>query len=1098
MVATRRTSSRLAVSVEISTSPSGAQTTKKTTTKSNTVTKRRISKVIEEEDPEDGSNHPDDYPAGHLDDTTKAAVANQAGSAPVVKRRRTHLKASLTESEVGSIASFAFSREGTIETPDTSLSEIAAEESRGIQGRIEELDYNYNGDDEPLINKAKGRNKGKGKAVVPPSVGEGTDEEEFDEVEQEQVEEDIPRRSTRTRTATTAKATAKGKGKGKAVVTPSVGEQSDQDLGEEEEEVEEEYTSRRNTRTRATTTTKPTAKGKGKGTSHSTAVSIADSQDLEEIESTPRKAPARNKGKGKAPATSLDIDDLADFDLEEEEEENITPRARNKEKGHSKPRLAAYVMEGFSDESPLSEIDNPSQESEEEEYIPTSGGRGRAARKATARVHNKASAVEEDDDDEDESDFIGISSDSEGDVYEDDSDAPMVSRNKRPVAAATVVVDPAPKRSNRPAIRYPVGSTRAERATMNLYHQHPELRTVFEDLDHRPMIPVQEDPQPEGLSLSLLPFQKEGLHWLRAQERSDFRGGILADEMGMGKTIQTLSLIMSDPTAKPNLVVAPTVAVMQWKSEIEKYDTNKVLKVYVYHGANRTSSIKELSGYNVIITTYNILESVYRKQEQGFKRQSGLFKEKSAIHGVSYHRVILDEAHNIKDRSCNTAKSVYALKTTYKLCLSGTPLQNRIGELFSLLRFLELDPFAYYFCRNCDCKSLHWKFTNRRNCDTCGHHPMSHICFFNWALLKPIQNEGNEGGGAQAFRNIHRLMRHIMLRRTKKEREEDLGLPPKVVTIRRDKFSEEELDLYDSIYNDGKRKFDTYVAQGVVLNNYANIFTLITRMRQMADHPDLVLRKHAEEGQNTLVCSLCEEEAEDAIKSRCHHTFCRDCASRYISSFVGQLPDDLPECPRCHIPLVIDLQQAEIALDEATAGVKKGSIINRINMATWRSSTKIEALCEELYKLRSPNSTTKSIVFSQFTSMLQLISWRLSRAGFRCVTLEGSMSPQQREATINSFMNNIEVEVFLVSLKAGGVALNLIEANQVFLMEPWWNPSVEWQAADRIHRIGQRRGCRVVRLVIEDSIESRIVELQEKKERMIQVCVIRVPRSWRV
>jgi DNA repair protein RAD16 len=94
---------------------------------------------------------------------------------------------------------------------------------------------------------------------------------------------------------------------------------------------------------------------------------------------------------------------------------------------------------------------------------------------------------------------------------------------------------------------------------------------------------------------------------------------------------------------------------------------------------------------------------------------------------------------------------------------------------------------------------------------------MSHLCFFNYACLKPIQNNGNEGEGAVAFQNIHKLMKHIMLRRTKKEREEDLGLPPKVVRIRRDNFSEEELDLYDSIYSDGKRKFDTYVAQGVVL-----------------------------------------------------------------------------------------------------------------------------------------------------------------------------------------------------------------------------------------------------------------------------------------
>jgi len=309
-------------------------------------------------------------------------------------------------------------------------------------------------------------------------------------------------------------------------------------------------------------------------------------------------------------------------------------------------------------------------------------------------------------------------------------------------------------------------------------------------------------------------------------------------------------------------------------------------------------------------------------------------------------------------------------------------------------------------------------------------------------------------------------------------------LPPKTVKIRRDRFTEEELDLYASVYSDSKRKFDTYVAQGVVLNNYANIFTLITRMRQMADHPDLVLRKHAEQGQNTLVCVMCDDEAEDAIKSRCHHTFCRDCVTKYMDSFdgAGEL-----ECPKCHVELTIDLTQPAIEVDELVH--KRGSIINRIDMSKWRSSTKIEALCEELCKLRSPSQTTKSIVFSQFTSMLQLIEWRLHRAGFKTVMLEGSMSPIQREATIKHFMEHVEVEVFLVSLKAGGVALNLIEANQVFIMDPWWNPSQEWQAADRIHRIGQTRPCRITRLVIQDSIESKIVELQEKKERMINATV---------
>lgn len=438
----------------------------------------------------------------------------------------------------------------------------------------------------------------------------------------------------------------------------------------------------------------------------------------------------------------------------------------------------------------------------------------------------------------------------------------------------------------------------------------------------------------------------------------------------------------------------------------------------------------------------------------------------------------------MQDRTSNTAKAVFALKTKYKLCLSGTPLQNRIGELFSLLRFLEIDPFAYYYCRKCPCKQLQWKFSNNRSCDSCGCSPMSHISFFNYECLKPIQRDGNTGAGKIAYNNIRHLLKHIMLRRTKNEREDDLGLPNKVVRIRKDKFSEEELDLYDSIFSDGKRKFETYVSQGVVLNNYANIFTLITRMRQMADHPDLVLRKHIEDGQVTLVCGICDEEAEEAIKSKCHHTYCRDCVQRYVSGFCG---NSAPECPKCHIPLVIDL--AAPAIEPDSYQPKHTSIVNRIDMTNWRSSTKIEALCHELYRLRRPYQTTKSIVFSQFTSMLQLIEWRLNHAGFKTVMLQGSMSPAQRDATIKYFMTHVEVEVFLVSLKAGGVALNLIEANHVFLMEPWWNPSVEWQAADRIHRIGQTRVCTVTRMVVDDSIESRIIELQEKKTRMIEATV---------
>merc|ERR1711881_240388 len=278
--------------------------------------------------------------------------------------------------------------------------------------------------------------------------------------------------------------------------------------------------------------------------------------------------------------------------------------------------------------------------------------------------------------------------------------------------------------------------------------------------------------------------------------------------------------------------------------------------------------------------------------------------------------------------------------------------------------------------------------------------------------------------------------------------------------------------------------FDTYVAQGVMLNNYANIFGLIMQMRQVANHPDLITRKHAEGGQNVIVCSICDEPAEEAIKSRCQGSkchFCRECVKSYIQTCEASGSE--ADCPRCHVPLSIDWEQPEIIQDEDE--VKKSSIINRINMDNWTSSTKIEMLVYDLYKLRSKKQTLKSIVFSQFTSMLQLIDWRLRRAGFNTVMLDGSMTPAQRQRSIDYFMKNADVEVFLVSLKAGGVALNLTEASRVFIVDPWWNPAAEWQSADRCHRIGQTRPCVITRLVIEDSVESRMVMLQEKKASMI-------------
>jgi DNA repair protein RAD16 len=565
--------------------------------------------------------------------------------------------------------------------------------------------------------------------------------------------------------------------------------------------------------------------------------------------------------------------------------------------------------------------------------------------------------------------------------------------------------------------------------------QHPKLRTMWNDLQKIPVLDVERAEQPKSISRRLKPFQLEGLSWMIRQEQTQYRGGLLGDEMGMGKTIQAVSLIMSDyPAKEPTLVCVPPVALMQWSNEIREYTDNK-LNVLVYHGTNakcKKMSVKDLKKFDVIMVSYNSLESLHRKETKGWSRGEDIIKEASPLHAIHFHRLILDEAHSIKSRNTGVAKACFALTGTYKWCLSGTPVQNRIGEFFSLLRFLEVRPFADYFCRSCDCEKLHWATDDDHMCIACNHGASEHISVFNQELLNPITGDDPDLR-EDALSKLHMITARIMLRRMKRDHTNSMELPMKDIVIHNEFFSDVERDFSSSIMTNSNRKFDTYVAQGVMLNNYANIFGLIMQMRQVANHPDLLLKKKAAEGsQNVYVCNICDEPAEDAIRSHCRHEFCRACVKDFMDTCEASGTD--ADCPRCHIALTIDFEQPELEQDEDS--VKKTSIINRIKMENWTSSTKIEMLVYDLYKLRSKKQTLKSIVFSQFTSMLQLIEWRLRRAGFNTVMLDGSMTPAMRQKSIDHFMTNPDVEVFLVSLKAGGVALNLTEASRVFIVDP--------------------------------------------------------------
>ncbi|KAL4095121.1 hypothetical protein PRIC1_008499 [Phytophthora ramorum] len=697
------------------------------------------------------------------------------------------------------------------------------------------------------------------------------------------------------------------------------------------------------------------------------------------------------------------------------------------------------------------------------------------------------------------------------------------------------------------------------------------------------------------LTATLLPYQREALAWMVGQEEGGYKGGILADEMGMGKTIQAISLVLENVREK-------AVAVMQWKSEIERFVEPGHLSVYIHHGPKRLDSVEKIASYDIVLTTYSIIESEIRKtlgwskvackycgkkylpdklvshnkyfcgpnarktalqdkqqKKKPKKTAAGETSEeeenddlkkpvqksrgranprskkkdddktpslqktkgKSPLHHIKWTRIVLDEAHYIKDRNCNTARGVFELKSTYKWCLSGTPLQNRIGELFSLVRFLQVKKYAYYHCNACDCQMLDYNFPDRK-CVQCSHSAIQHYSYFNKKVVIPIQAYGYVAEGKLAIQRLQNdVLQHILLRRTKEGRADDISLPPKLVRIRKDRLDERENDFYEAIYTQSQAQFNTYVSSGTLLNNYAHIFDLLIRLRQAVDHPYLVSYSKSNPAlqlpssaaplveqqpfntsgnsspEDERACIICHEYVEDGVVAKCGHEFCRECVKEYIESIPA---GGEAICTACSKPLTVDLSapiEADInALNQAAnasssrspktvnlSSFHRNSILHRISdVHAFQSSTKIEALMQELELMRIRDPSGKAIIFSQFVNMLDIIQHRLQLGGVKCVKLSGNMSMAARDRTIKAFRDDPMVTAFLISLKAGGVALNLTVASHIFLMDPWWNPAAENQAIDRTHRLGQFKPIQATRFIIAGTVEERILKLQEKKQ----------------
>ncbi|XP_049452443.1 helicase-like transcription factor isoform X1 [Epinephelus fuscoguttatus] len=505
-----------------------------------------------------------------------------------------------------------------------------------------------------------------------------------------------------------------------------------------------------------------------------------------------------------------------------------------------------------------------------------------------------------------------------------------------------------------------------------------------------------------------------------------------------------------DLSARTTLIICPLSVISNWLDQFEQHVRSDVkLNVYLYYGPERNRSKTFLSSQDVVITTYNIL--------------SADFGNKSPLHGINWLRVVLDEGHIVRNPNAQMSKAVLELKAQRRWILSGTPIQNGVKDLWMLLAFLRLKPF--------DVRD-----------------------WWNRVIQRPV-TQGVRAG----LQNLQTLVKCITLRRTKNSELNGrplVSLPEKTVCVEQVELSQSERDEYELARNEGRKTIRRYVAEGSVLRNYADVLAILMRLRQHCCHPDLLAKTSSDLGaaatpaelRERLIeklrlvlasgsdeeCSVCLDSVRLPVITHCAHVYCRPCIAQVISS-----QQETARCPLCRSEIktseLVEFPQEEV--EEETSANSK-----------WRTSSKVQALMGNLLRLRHEDSSIKCLVVSQFTRFLTILETPLREHGFSFLRLDGTMSQKKRTQVIQEFQSSAadSPSIMLLSLKAGGVGLNLTAASRVFLMDPAWNPATEDQCIDRCHRLGQTRKVFVTKFIVKNSVEENMVKIQRQKQDLVE------------
>ncbi|OAA61921.1 DNA excision repair protein [Niveomyces insectorum RCEF 264] len=645
-------------------------------------------------------------------------------------------------------------------------------------------------------------------------------------------------------------------------------------------------------------------------------------------------------------------------------------------------------------------------------------------------------------------------------------------------------------------------------------------------------------------------------------------GGILADEMGLGKTIQMLSLVhahkspvaaeartqqqkqlenqqqqeavdtrmglsslrrlrtrLSDivvPAPCTTLVVAPMSLLAQWQSEAETASVEGSLRSMVYYGNDKAANLQALcaadqaaTAPDLVITSYGVVLSEFTQMWSkngggggggtGGASNGGVGHPGQGLFSLNFFRIILDEAHTIKNRQSKTAKACYALAAEHRWVLTGTPVVNRLEDLFSLIRFLRVAPW-------------------------------NNFSFWRTFITVPFESKDF----MRALDVVQTVLEPLVMRRTKDMKTPDgqplVVLPNKHVEIVDVTLSKAERAIYDHIYLRVKRSFTANMEAGTVMKSYTSIFAQVLRLRQCCCHPVLVrnadvvadeleagaaadaaagladdmdlqalvarftaatddaadanafgahvLEQIRDEAANE--CPICAEEPMlQQTVTGCWHSACKACLLQYIAHETDQ--HRLPRCFHCRAVLNRrELFEVVRHDDEIQADGTPRISLQRVDVDVGgASSAKVERLVAHLRALRRERPTIKSVVFSQFTSFLSLIEPALRRAHMRYLRLDGTMAQKARTAVLEAFRQEDATPTFtvlLISLRAGGVGLNLTAAKRVYMMDPWWSFAVEAQAIDRVHRMGQDEDVKVYRFIVQGSVEEKMLKIQDRKK----------------